>query len=372
MGAMAVPSPSRRHLLRAGLVGGAVGSIAACEPCAGVAGPAVHTRQRVRWRLASSFPSTLDTIFGASTVLADEVAAMTDGSFTIEVYQAGELVPALQVLDAAQKGSCEVGQTAGYYYIGKNPALAFDTCLPFGLTSRLQSAWLHEAGGLDLVNSVYAQFSVRAFPCGNTGTQMGGWYRSAIASLADLKGLKMRIPGLGGKVMDMLGVSVQNIAGGDVYPALERGVIDATDWVGPYDDELLGFYQVAKIYHYPGWWEPGPSLSFVVNQDAWDSLPSEYQAIFACASNRAATAMQARYDAKNPPAMQRLLGHGVQLVPFPDDVMAAAKEASDQLLSDLSAESADFARILEAWRGYREGAAAWFGTAERAFLNATS
>lgn len=362
-------APDRRTLLRAGLAAGAAGSIVSCEPCGGASGPAVHTRQRVRWRLASSFPSTLDTIFGASTVLAETVEAMSEGNFTIEVYQAGELVPALQVLDAAQKGACEVGQTAGYYYVGKSAALAFDTCLPFGLTSRQQTAWLQEAGGLDLVREVYADFSVVSFPCGNTGAQMGGWFRSPVRSAEDLKGLKMRIPGLGGKVMDALGVSVQNIAGGEIYPALERGVIDATDWVGPYDDELLGFHQVAKVYHYPGWWEPGPSLSFVVNQEAWAGLPSGYQAMFESASSVAARTMQARYDAKNPPALERLLAAGVQLIPFPSDLMTAAEAASEELIESIGAEDARSARILDHWRQFRSQSMRWFGTSERAYLN---
>lgn len=365
---MATTNSTRRGLLKAGLAGGAVGAISSCEPCEGVAGPAIHTGQRVRWRLASSFPQTLDTIFGSATVLAETVAAMTNGNFTIEVYQAGELVPALQVLDAAQKGACEIGHTAGYYYVGKDAALAFDTCMPFGLSSRQQTAWLHEAGGLELVREVYADFSVISFPCGNTGAQMGGWFREPVQSAGDLKGLKMRIPGLGGRVMDALGVNVQNIAGGDIYPALERGVIDATDWVGPYDDEMLGFYEVAKIYHYPGWWEPGPSLSFLVNEDAWAGLPKSYQAIFEAASRTAAQTMQASYDAKNPPALRRLLAKGVQLTPFPQDLIRVAREASQQLLSDQAARDPRYAKILQNWEGFRRGAFQWFGTAELAYM----
>lgn len=365
---MPTRNSSRRGLLKAGLAGGAVGAISSCEPCGGLVGPAVHTSQRVRWRLASSFPKTLDTIFGSATVLAKTVELMTDGNFTIEVYQAGELVPGLQVLDAAQKGSCEVGHTAGYYYIGKDPALAFDTCMPFGLSSRQQTAWLQEAGGLELVREVYADFSVISFPCGNTGAQMGGWFREPMRSAADLKGLKMRIPGLGGRVMDSLGVNVQNIAGGDIYPALERGVIDATDWVGPYDDEMLGFYSVAKIYHYPGWWEPGPSLSFLVNQDAWSRLPSSYQAIFEAASRTASETMQARYDAKNPPALKRLVAKGVQLTRFPEDLIDVAREASQQLLADQAAADQRSARILKHWEEFRRGAFQWFGKAERAYM----
>jgi TRAP-type mannitol/chloroaromatic compound transport system substrate-binding protein len=321
----------------------------------------------VQWRLASSFPSSLDTIYGAAEVLAERVEAMSEGRFRIRVYEAGEMVPALQVLDGVQKGSVQVGQTGGYYYTGKNPALAFDTCVPFGLTSRQQSAWLLEGGGLELVRELYADFNVISFPCGNTGTQMGGWFRREIGSLADLRGLKMRIPGLGGKVMDRLGVSVQVLAGGDIYPALERGAIDATEWVGPYDDEKLGFHQVAQNYYFPGWWEPGPSLSFLVNLDAWNDLPVAYREIFQAASAEAATAMQTRYDAKNPPALRRLLEKGVTLRPFPDDVMRGARDAAEELLAEGAAADEGYRKVLESWRSFRQGAFEWFGTAELAY-----
>ena len=292
---------------------------------------------------------------------------MSGGRFRIHTYQAGELVPGLQVLDAVQKGSVEVGQTAGYYYTGKHAALAFDTCLPFGLTSRQQAAWLNEAGGLELVREIYAGFGIRSFPGGNTGAQMGGWFKRPVEGLEDLRGLKMRIPGMGGMVMDELGVTVQVLAGGDIYTALETGAIDATEWVGPYDDEQLGFYKVAKNYYYPGWWEPGPSMSFLVNQVAWDSLSSEYQAIFSTACAQAATAMQVGYDARNPAALERLLKQGITMRPFSEDIMRGAFEASEQLLVDQAAADADYARILEHWRAFRANSQRWFGTSELAY-----
>ncbi len=363
---------SRRIFLTGGLAGAAAGVVGASA--AGVlrsehgrgAGTA-SGRPRVEWRLASSFPRTLDTIYGAAEVLAERVLQMSENAFRIRVHQAGELVPAMQVMDAVQKGSAEVGQTGGYYYTGKAPALAFDTCIPFGLTSRQQSAWLMEAGGLELMRSVYADFGIVNFPSGNTGVQMGGWFRNPVPSLAELKGLRMRIPGLGGKVMDRLGVSVQVLGGGDIYPALERGAIDATEWVGPYDDEKLGFYRVAKNYYYPGWWEPGPSLSFLVAKSAWDKLPSDYQAMFATAAEEAAATMQRRYDAKNPAALRRLLDHGVALRPFTDDIMQAAREATDGLLADEAAADPTYRNILEHWRKFRAESFRWFGTAELAY-----
>jgi len=339
------------------------------EPKAGTGagGPAVHTTPRVTWRLTSSFPRGLDTIFGGAEVLAERVEAMSSGAFTIQVHPAGEIVPGLQVLDAVQQGTVEVGQTASYYYTGKNPALAFDTCVPFGLTARQQTAWLEEGGGLQLLRGLFADFNIINFPGGNTGAQMGGWFKKEINSAEDLKGLKIRIPGLGGQVMNRLGATVQVLAGGDIYPALERGVIDATEWVGPYDDEKLGFYKVAKYYYYPGWWEPGPSLSFYVNRDDWSRLPLAYQEIFTSAAKEAAVAMQARYDARNPAALSRLIGHGVQLKKFSDDVMDAAQRATFEILEEQAAADPRYRAVYEPWKKAREDAFRWWGTAELAY-----
>ena len=350
----------------AGLVGAAAIGVFRSDASAGK-GPAVHTGKRVQWRLASSFPQSLDTIFGAAEVLAERVKAMSGGRFEIRVYQAGELVPALQVLDGVQKGSIQAGQTCGYYYIGKHPAMAFDTTVPFGFSPRQQSAWLLEGGGLDLVRDLYADFNCLNFPSGNTGVQMGGWFKPEVNSLADLKGLRMRIPGFGGKVMDALGVSVQVISGGEIYAALERGAIDGTEWVGPYDDEKLGFWQVAKNYYYPGWWEPGPSMSVLVNRKAWDDLPAEYREIFSAASLAAGTAMQTRYDAKNPPALSRLLERGVTMRPFADDIMRGAREAAEQMLADGARSNADYRKIHEHWKTFRKDSFRWFSAAELAY-----
>ncbi|MEO0651931.1 MAG: TRAP transporter substrate-binding protein DctP, partial [Planctomycetota bacterium] len=263
--------------------------------------------------------------------------------------------------------SAQVGQTAGYYYTGKNPALAFDTCVPFGLTPRQQQAWLRDAGGLELTRALYADFGVVNFPAGNTGVQMGGWFRQPIDGPEDLVGLKMRIPGLGGKVMDALGVVVQNIGGAEIYTALEMGTIDATEWVGPYDDEKLGFHQVAKHYQYPGWWEPGPELSFLVNAEAWNGLPAEYRAMFETACNEAAVKMQVRYDSQNPAALKRLLEQGVQVRPFSDALLARAKEAAEDLLSTSAASDGAYAGLLDNWRAFRDQIFPWFGTAELSY-----
>jgi len=371
------PSPaSRRDLVLGGIVGAALGTSAVAAAVsrgrsqdAAQRGPAVHTGQYVRWRLASSFPATLDTMFGTAEVLAQEVAAMSGGRFVITPYQAGELVGALQVLDAVQQGSVELGQTAAYYYTGKNPALAFETCVPFGLDARQQSAWLEEGGGNELLAPLFADFAVRALPAGNTGCQMGGWFRRPIERVEDLRGLKMRIPGLGGKVMDQLGVAVQVLGGGEIFPALERGAIDATEWVGPSDDLKLGFHKVAPHYYYPGWWEPGPHLAFYVSEAKWQALPSEYQQMLVTASRRAAQVMLTRYDARNPPALRRLVEEGAQLRPFGEDLLQRAREAAEQLLADEAAKDGAYRRVLTAWQKFRADAFAWSGRNELAYAS---
>lgn len=323
----------------------------------------------VRWRLASSFPKSLDTIYGAAEQLAARVQAITDGRFQIRVFAGGELVPGLQVLDAVSQGTVEVGHTAGYYYVGKNMAFAFDTALPFGMTARQQNAWMYQGGGLKLLRDFLRDYHVINFPGGNTGAQMGGWFRKEIRSLTDLKGLKMRIPGLGGQILARLGVVPQTLAGGDIYPALERGAIDATEWVGPYDDEKLGFHKIAKYYYYPGWWEGGPQLSFYVNLEKWRRLPPAYQAAFEAAAAEANVQMLAAYDAKNPLALQRLLRAGVQLRPYPKDVMRAARQAAFELYEEEAARNAAFRRIYTEWKKFRDASLQWFKVSEAPYAN---
>ena len=328
----------------------------------------------VNWQMATSWPLALDTIFGGAQEVAARVAAMTGGKFTIEPRAAGELAPGLEVLDVVQQGAVPIGHTASYYYIGKTPATAFGTALPFGLTDRQQNAWLFEAGGLELLQQLYAdKFGVIQFPAGNTGVQMGGWFNKEINSLADMEGLKMRIPGLGAKVMDKLGVTVQVLPGGEIFQALQTGAIDAAEWVGPYDDQKLGFHKVTKFYYYPGWWEPGPSLEIQINLNEWNNLPQEYQEILKTAAHEANTIMMARYDAKNPAALEQLLSESeVQLAPFPDDVMAASEEASFELFDEFSSSDADFASIFKEWAAFRESIQKWHSLAEASYMDYAS
>tara|TARA_R110002096_G_scaffold215310_6_gene403066 strand:- start:1837 stop:2934 length:1098 start_codon:yes stop_codon:yes gene_type:complete len=332
-------------------------------------GAGTQERKRIRWKLASSYPRSLDTIYGFAEKMATRVAQLTDGFFEIEVYPAGELVPGGEVMDAVSGGGVEIGHTAAYYYKGKHPALAFETAVPFGLTARQQNAWLNQAGGLELMNEILAQFNIKSFAGGNTGQQMGGWFRKEINSLQDLQGLVMRIPGLGGEIMDRLGVTVQVLQGGEVYPALERGAIDAAEWVGPYDDQKLGFWQVAKNYYYPGWWEPGANISIYVNKTFWEELPTSYQAALEAACAESSSTMLESYDAKNPQALQELIEKGVNLRPFSADIMAAAEKESEKLHAELAASNSDYKRVYEHWKAFKEASSQWFSTAEQSYAN---
>ncbi len=331
------------------------------------AAPAVITHPRIDWRLASSYPRSLDTLFGSAEYFCKRLAELTDNRFLIRPYPAGELVPGLQVLDAVQQGTAQAGQTAGYYYTGKHPALAFETTMPFGLTMRQQMAWLTRAGGLDLIAGVLSDFNIIPFHGGGTGAQMGGWFRKELADMNGLRGLKMRIPGTGGEIMSRMGVTVQVLAGSDIYMALERGAIDATEWVGPYDDERLGFHKIARHYYYPGWWEPGAAISIYVNRPAWEQLPAGYQAAFRAALAESNHFMLTAYDERNPAALARLLAQGVQLRRFPDEVLVAAEKIAIETMEDRAAKDAAYRRIHEHWRRFRTDSFRWFNTAEQSY-----
>ncbi|MDK2123769.1 TRAP transporter substrate-binding protein [Parachitinimonas caeni] len=348
----------RSFLKQAGLAGAVAASAAA--PAIAADGPAI------RWRLASSFPKSLDTIYGAAETLSARVKQLTNGKFDIRVFAGGEIVPGLQVLDAVQNGTVECGHSASYYYVGKNKAFAFDTAIPFGLTARQQNAWMYFGDGLKLVRELFREYNVINFPGGNTGTQMGGWFRNEIKSLPDLKGVKMRIPGIGGEIMSRLGAVPQTIPGGDIYPALEKGTIDATEWVGPYDDEKLGFYKVVKNYYYPGWWEPGPMLSFYVNIKEWEKLPADYKAAFEVACAEANVVMLAEYDAKNPQALVRLIKQGVKLHKYPTDLLQAAQKAAFELYEEEAGKNAIFKKIYTDFKAFRSLQHGWFNLAEAA------
>lgn len=324
----------------------------------------------IQWQMATSWPPALDTIFGGAQVLADRVAALTGGKFKISPRAAGEVAPPLEVLDVVSQGAVQCGHTASYYYIGKSPVLAFGTTVPFGLTAQQQNAWLYEGGGLAKLQEIYAKkFNLIQFPAGNTGTQMGGWFRREVSTLNDLKGLKMRIPGLGGQVMAKLGVTVQTLGGGEIFQALQTGAIDATEWVGPYDDEKLGLNKIAKFYYYPGWWEPGATLEMQINLNEWNKLPPQYREAIKTAAYESNATMLARYDARNNEALQRLLSSGIQLRPYSEEILQAAEKASFALYDDFAAKDTDFKAVYQQWKQFRDRIYAWDKLNQGSFTN---
>lgn len=338
---------------------------AAQPPAQGEATPTLE------WNMATSWPTSLDTIFGGAQSVATRVGELTGGKFTINPRAAGEVVPALEVLGAVEEGAVEMGHTASYYYIGKSPITAFGTSLPFGLNAQQNNAWLYEGGGLAKLQEIYAaKFNVIQFPAGNTGVQMGGWFRKEINTLADLQGLKMRIPGLGGQVMAKLGVNVQQLPGGEIFQALDTGAIDAAEWVGPYDDTKLGFQDAAQFYYYPGWWEPGPTLEVEINLDKWNELPKFYQECIKVAAFEANMIMLARYDAKNRIALKELLAGGkVTPKPYSQEILAAAEAESFKLFDEFAAQDADFKALFDPWKEFRTDVYGWNKINEKSFVD---
>jgi TRAP-type mannitol/chloroaromatic compound transport system substrate-binding protein len=318
----------------------------------------------LKWRLTSSFPKSLDTLWGGAELFTKMVAEATDNKFQIQAFAAGEIVPGLQAADAVTNGTVEMCQTASYYYFGKDPTFALSCAIPFGLNARMQNAWQYHGGGFELMNEFYKKFNIYGIPAGNTGAQMGGWFRKEIKEPSDLNGLKFRIGGFAGRVLQKLGTVPQQIAGGDIYPALEKGTIDATEWVGPYDDEKLGFYKVAPYYYYPGWWEGGTMVHHFINLAKWNELPKAYRQIIHSASEHTNIWMQGKYDAGNPAALKRLVAAGTQLKPFPPAVMDACLKAALDVYKEVSATNADFKKIWESIWAFRGDLYLWWQVAE--------
>ncbi|CAN5253509.1 TRAP transporter substrate-binding protein DctP [soil metagenome] len=336
-----------------------------------LAAPAIAQSDPViKWRLTSSFPKSLDTLFGASQTIARITGEMTDGKFALQAFGAGEIVPGLQVLDAVANNTVECGHTYTGYYIGKNPSFIFDGSLPFGLTPRMQNAWMLFGDGRKLMDEVYDSFGVVALPAGQTGGQMFGWFRKELKTPKDLDGLKMRTAGFGGKVMAKLGVIAQQIAGGEIYPSLERGTIDACEWVGPYDDEKLGFNKVAKYYYTPGVMELEAVNQLMIGKAAWASLPPRYQSVLRYACNYSMTEMLASYDAKNAEAIARLVAAGTQLSVLPDEIIKALRVALETVLDEEAAQDAQFKKILTNWRAFRASQHRWSSIADTRAENA--
>jgi TRAP-type mannitol/chloroaromatic compound transport system substrate-binding protein len=349
----------RRQFLTAAGAGLAAGAVAA---------PAIaQSAPELRWRLTSGFPKSLDTIYAAAEVFARYVSDATDGRFQVQPFAAGEIVGTFQAADAVGAGTVEMAHTSPYYYVGKDPTFAFGTAIPFGLNARQSNAWAYQGGGMDLLNEFYAKHNIYGLLGGNTGAQMGGWFRKEIKGVQDLQGLKMRIGGLAGQVMSKLGLVPQQIAAGDIYPSLERGTIDAAEWVGPYDDEKLGFVKIAPFYYYPGFWEGGPMLMFFVNQAKWNELPKSYKTIVQAAAAVANVDMTAKYDARNPGAMRRLVGAGAQLRAFPQDILDASFKAANELYDEISGKNAEFKKVYDSYRAFRNDEYLWWQVAEYTF-----
>ncbi len=354
----------RSFIKKAGLIaGGAAASTA-------IAAPAIaQSMPELKWRLTSAFPKSLDTLYGGAERFAKLVGEMTDGKFQIQSFASGEIVGTAGLAEAVQKNTVEMGHTASYYYFGKDPTFAFGSTVPFGLSSRGLNAWFYYAGGNELMNKFYNTFNIYGVPCGNTGAQMGGWWRKEVNTVADMNGVKFRVGGFGGAVLSKLGVIPANIPGSDIYPALEKGTVDAAEWVGPYDDEKLGFDKVAKYYYYPGWWEGGTTLHLFVNLDQWNALPKHYQAIVNAAAGAINVDMQAQYDALNPKALRSLVSKGVQLRPFSQEILEACFDAAVKTYDEMSANNAAFKETYELMKAFRNEEFLWLQVADGTYDN---
>ena len=342
---------------------------AAVAPVA-LAAPAIaQTLPKVRWRAQSSFPRVFDVLYGTLERISARVAQLTENRFRIQVFPAGEIVGGLQVLDAVQAGTIEAGHTASYYYIGKEPGFAPFTAMTFGLNTRQMTSWFRFGGGNELAAELFREYSIHGITAGDTGAQMGGWFRNEITTVDQLRGLKFRITGLAGQLFTRLGAAPTLIAPADIYPSLERGVIDAAEFVGPHDDERANYVRVARFYYAPGFWEPGARLHFMSNLRAWNALPDQYKHALEVACAEADSEMVARYDNLNPQALRRLVAAGAQLRFWPRPILEAAWRANEELNADLARQNPRFGRIMESYNRYRGDMYQWYRVSENSFDN---
>jgi len=340
-----------------------VGSLAASAFPA----PALAQSAKVSWRMTSSFPNSLDTLFGAAKLISKYVSDATDGNFTIDVFAAGEIVPPAQVADAVMSGSVEAAHTASYYFWGKDPAWQLPTTMPFGLNSRGMNAWFYYGGGNDICGEFFASQGITAFPAGNTGAQMGGWFRKEINTPADFQGLKFRMGGFAGAIMQKLGVIPQSQPAAQIYEALEKGTIDAAEFVGPYDDEKLGFVKVAPFYYYPGFWEGSAALHGMFNKAKFEALPPAYQAALKTACQAVNLDMQAHYDFVNASAIKAVVAAGAKLRPFSPEILAACWKATEDTYTEMSAKSPTFGKMLASLKAFRKDYYLWTQVSEYPF-----
>lgn len=367
----------RRDFLKSAGLAAAAGGTALLAGCAkkeeekpGAAAPAVVTRKTYEWKMATTWPPKFPVLGEGAELMAQWIEEMSEGRIKIHVYGAGELIPALEIFEAVSQGTIQMGHGASYYWAGKVPAAQFFSAVTFGFTAQQIHSWFYAGGGLELWQEVYAPFNLVPFPAGNTGVQMGGWFRKEINSMADFKGLKMRIPGLGGKVLAKAGGNAVLTAGGEIYTNLDRGVIDATEWVGPYHDLKMGFYKAAPYYYYPGWHEPGTCLECFINKKNWEELPKDLQAIIHTASMRSTLWSLAEFDAKNGEALKELVEqHGVKLRKFPDEVLRELRKLSDEVLEESAAGDPMTRKVYDAFLAFRAKVEPWTEISERAYMD---
>lgn len=361
----------RREFLKKGSVGALAGGstlVFGCGTEPTGEGPAVQTQKTYQWRMVTTWPPHFPVMGEGADMMAEWIDAMSGGRLKIQVYGGGELVPPLEVFDAVSGGVAEMGHGVGYYWAGKVPAGQFFAAVPFGMNAQQMNAWLYSGGGTKLWQEVYAPFDLVPFPAGNTGMQMGGWFNREIATVEDLKGLKMRIPGLGGKVVAKAGGSAILSAGGEIYTNLERGVIDATEWVGPYHDYLMGFHEIAQYYYYPGWHEPGPVLELMVNKAQWDRLPNDLKMIIETAAARANMWMLSEFEAQNHTYLQKIRNEGkVEIRRFPEDVLSALKRYAGEVIEELTQQDPESKRVYQSFNKFRNEIAGWSEISEQVY-----
>ncbi|MEP5286117.1 MAG: TRAP transporter substrate-binding protein [Alloalcanivorax venustensis] len=325
------------------------------------------------WKLVTAWPKNYPGLGTGANRFAERVTAMSGGRLTIKVHGAGELVPAMGVFDAVRDGSAEMGHSASYYWKGKHPATPFFTAVPFGLTAQELNSWVNFGGGQELWDELYGEFGIKPLPCGNSGTQMAGWFRKEINSLEDIKGLKIRAPGLAGEVMQRIGATPVQMPGGEVFTSMQTGALDAADWVGPYNDLTFGLHKVAKYYYYPGWQEPGAMLELMINKEKWDALPEDLQAIVKSAAEAENQHIYDEFTARNAEALKQLVNeHGVELRRLPDEVLQALEKTSQEAVEDLVAGNEQARRLYESYRDFRDSVMPYIAVAEQSALNVRS
>lgn len=344
-----------QHIAAAGAVAGATGAGLQAR----AQSEAQTTNASIQWQMATSWPQPQSITFKSIEAFCQQVSAMTNGEFVITPYAADQLAPALEVFSVVQSGEVACGHTPSYYYLDRHPALVFGTSLPFGLTPYQQYTWLYYGGGLDALQKLHQPLGLVAFPAGNSGVQMGGWFNQEVNTVADFDGLKMRIPGFGARIMERLGAKSFLLGGDQIYDALASGQIDAAEWQNPHEDLQLGLHEIAKYCYYPSWWEPGSTYEIVINWERWEQLPRVYQQIVRAAAAEVNLTMLASFDANNGQALQALVDQGVQLRAYSPEILSAAHRATFEYLEELAAQNVDFWALYERWKVFRRQIFAW-------------